>query len=259
MLAGLSTAFSFLPFILTGFRGLMELGMITGMGILLTVFADFTVLPALSQYLAVAKPSSKLSNARESERYLLRLGPTGVRTVLAAALVLSVVGAILASRVQFDLNPLRLQSKNAESVYWEKVLVENSTHSIISAAVVTDSPENVKSESAKFKALPTVSDVDNVFTLLPEPPGAKNTDFEVHCSHGSGPEAIGLDVWPRIRTTTVSAHEGGRRLQGRIDRRSSENQVQDAGRPGREMGSFQACGRANVASQGIHRRDRWIA
>ena len=34
MLAGLSTAFSFLPFILTGFRGLMELGMITGMGIL---------------------------------------------------------------------------------------------------------------------------------------------------------------------------------------------------------------------------------
>jgi hopanoid biosynthesis associated RND transporter like protein HpnN len=168
MLAGLSTAFSFLPFILTGFRGLMELGMITGMGILLTVLADFTVLPALSQYLAVKKPSAKLSNAGENERYLLRLGPTGVRTVLAAALVLSVVGAILASRVQFDLNPLRLQSKNAESVYWEKILVENSTHSIISAAVVTDSPENVRTKSAQFKALSTVSDVDNVFTLLPD-------------------------------------------------------------------------------------------
>ena len=147
MLAGLSTAFSFLPFIFTGFRGLMELGMITGMGILLTVFADFTVLPSLSHYLAVKKPSPKRSKARETDRYLLRLGPTGIRTVLAAAVVLSAAGAILASRVQFDLNPLRLQSKNAESVRWEKVLVENSTHSIISAAVVTDSPEKVLSET----------------------------------------------------------------------------------------------------------------
>ena len=70
--------------------------------------------------------------------------------------------------MQFDLNPLRLQPKNSESVYWEKVLVENSDRSIISAAVITDSPEEVKTESAKFKALRTVSEVDNIFTLLPE-------------------------------------------------------------------------------------------
>jgi len=168
MLAGLSTAFSFLPFILTGFRGLMELGMITGMGILLTVLADFTVLPALSLYLAKEKPSSKPSSgARQTKRDLLHFSPNGVRTVLFVALALSVGGAILSSGVQFDLNPLRLQSKNADSVYWEKVLVENSTHSIISAAVVTNSPEEARSESAKFKALPTVSDVDTVFALLP--------------------------------------------------------------------------------------------
>ena len=62
MLAGLSTAFSFLPFILTGFRGLMELGMITGMGILLIVLADFTVLPALSLFLAAEKPTLSRRN-----------------------------------------------------------------------------------------------------------------------------------------------------------------------------------------------------
>ena len=167
MLAGLSTAFSFLPFILTGFRGLMELGMITGMGILLTILADFTVLPALSYFLAAEKPASSRTTAQGNNRYLLRLGPTGVRAVLAAALIFSVAGSLGASGVQFDLNPMRLQSKNAESVYWEKVLVENSDRSIISAAVLTDSPEKARSESAKFKALPTVSDVDNVFSLLP--------------------------------------------------------------------------------------------
>ena len=48
LLAGLGTALSFLPFLLTGFRGLMELGVITGMGILLNLLADFSVLPALT-------------------------------------------------------------------------------------------------------------------------------------------------------------------------------------------------------------------
>ncbi len=168
MLAGLSTAFSFLPFILTGFRGLMELGMITGMGILFIILADFTVLPALSHYLAVEKPHSGRSATRENNRYLLRLDPRGVRAIIAAALILSIVGFISASRVQFDLNPLRLQPKNSESVYWEKVLVENSDRSIISAAVLTNSPEEAKTESAKFRALRTVTDVDNVFSLIPE-------------------------------------------------------------------------------------------
>ncbi len=167
MLAGLSTAFSFLPFVLTGFRGLMELGMITGMGIIFTVLADFTVLPALSLFFAAEKPLVRKSTPPEKSRYLLRLNPNGVRVVLAAALVLSAGGLVVASRVGFDLNPLRLQSKKLRIVYWEKVLVDNSTHSIISAALLTDSPEKVISESKKFKALSTVSNVDNVFTLLP--------------------------------------------------------------------------------------------
>ena len=168
ILAGLATAVSFFAFVLTGFRGLMELGMITGMGILFIILADFTVLPALSYYLAAQKSSSSKPAERVNNRYLILLGPTGVRVVLAAALVLSAAGSIRAAGVRFDLNPLRLQSKDSESVYWEKVLVENSTKSIISADLITHTPEKVMSESAKFKALPTVSDVDNVFTLLPE-------------------------------------------------------------------------------------------
>ena len=169
LLAGLSTAFSFLPFILTGFRGLMELGMITGMGILLTLLADFTVLPALSQYLAVERSRRKiLTGVSESRRDLLRLGRGGVRAVLAAALVLCLVSSFGASRVQFDLNPLRLQSQNAESVYWEKLLVENSEHSVLSAATLADSAEQAMAKAARLKSLPTVSGVDTVFTLLPE-------------------------------------------------------------------------------------------
>lgn len=168
MLAGLSTAFSFLPFVLTGFRGLMELGMITGMGILFIILADFTVLPALSRYLSVEKPYARRSPAGGNKQYLLRLGPKGIRAILAATLILCIAGSISASRTQFDLNPMRLQSKNSESVYWEKILVEKSERSIISAAALANSPEEVIAESAKFKALRTVSSVDSIFSLLPE-------------------------------------------------------------------------------------------
>jgi hypothetical protein len=168
MLAGLSTAFSFLAFVLTGFRGLMELGMITGMGILFIILADFTVLPALSGYLSVEKPLARRSAAGGNKKYLLQLSPKGVRAILAAALILCIAGSISASRTHFDLNPMRLQSKDSESVYWEKILVENSDRSIISAAVFAYSPEEVKTESAKFNALRTVSSVDSVFSLFPE-------------------------------------------------------------------------------------------
>ena len=168
MLAGLSTAFSFLPYILTGFRGLMELGMITGMGILFIILADFTVLPALSLYLADEKPLGRRWAAKGGRKYLMRLGPRGARAILAASVILSIAGSITASRVRFDLNPLRLQSRNAESVYWEKVLVDNSERSILSAAVITDSPDQARAESAKLRALPTVTEVDDIFSLLPE-------------------------------------------------------------------------------------------
>lgn len=167
ILAGLGTGVSFFSFVLTGFRGLMELGMITGMGILFTILADFTVLPALSCRLASKKRSPAKSPRRLTNNgYLLRLSPAGVRTVLALALGLSVGAALTASRVGFDLNPLRLQAKNSQSVRWEMTLVKTSTH-VISAALITDSAKKTLSESAKFKALPAVASVDNIFRLLP--------------------------------------------------------------------------------------------
>ena len=173
MLAGVSTAISFLPFILTGFRGLMELGMITGMGILFIILADFTVLPAISCYLAAGASVPGQCAGERKKRYLLRLSPGGIQSILAAALVLSVAGSLSASHVHFDLNPIRLQSKHSQSVHWEKVMVEHSKRSIISAAVITNSAQEVRAETARFKALPTVSEVDNVFSLLPGHQGVK--------------------------------------------------------------------------------------
>ncbi|MCE5333004.1 MAG: MMPL family transporter [Desulfobacteraceae bacterium] len=172
-IAGLSTACTFMPFLLTGFRGLMELGMITGMGILFTLLADFTVLPSLARYFAAGSGSSKAPREVANNRYMLHLGRLGVPATIAGAILLCTLSAISTSHVKFDLNPLRLQSENAEAVIWEKVLVENAEHSVLSVAALSDSPQQVLDMSAKLRTLPTVLDVDNVFTILPEQQEAK--------------------------------------------------------------------------------------
>jgi uncharacterized protein len=167
LLAGLGTALSFLPFVLTGFRGLMELGVITGMGILLNLLADFSVLPALTVLLG-GKAKKKIALAATPAPWdLIRFNPRHAGMVLAGAGVLAFVCLLSASQVYFDLNPMRLQAANAESVVWEKTLVENSQRSALFASAFAASPEEAKAKTKAFLALQSVSEVESVFSLLP--------------------------------------------------------------------------------------------
>ncbi len=169
LLAGLGTALSFLPFLLTGFRGLMELGVITGMGILLNLLADFTVLPALTVLLDRKPKKASASFAPTLEpRDLIRLNPSHARMVLSGTGILVLVCLLGASQVYFDLNPMRLQAANAESVVWEKTLIENSRRSALFANAFAASPEEVKAKTKAFQELRSVSEVESVFSLLPE-------------------------------------------------------------------------------------------
>ena len=166
-LAGLSTAFSFLPLVLTGFRGLMELGLITGVGIVLILAADFITLPALG-VLAAGTRKNGPRGGTDDRRNLISFTPRTAHLVLGAMGILCVASVWGARGVRFDLNPLRLQAPNAESVVWEKILVEKSERSVLSAAVFASSPEEVIAKSQALKVLPTVSEVQNIFSFLPE-------------------------------------------------------------------------------------------
>ncbi|MHC1728184.1 MAG: MMPL family transporter [Syntrophobacteraceae bacterium] len=168
ILAALGTTIAFLPFILTGFRGLMELGFITGMGIALNLIADFTVLPALT-FLLGGKSRKDASLERESGvRDLIRLNPGQARAVLSGAAVVTALCILTSSQVHFDLNPLRLQTANAESVIWGKNLIENSQRSTIFASSFASSPEELTAKKCELEALPSVREVESVFSLLPE-------------------------------------------------------------------------------------------
>ena len=167
LLAGLGTTLSFLPFLLTGFRGLMELGLITGMGILLNLVADFSVLPALTVLLGGRARREISSTTTPGPRDLISFTPRHARLALSGAGILALVCLLSASQVYFDLNPMRLQAANAESVVWEQTLVENSQRSALFASAFAASPAEARAKTGAFQALPSVSEVESVFTLLP--------------------------------------------------------------------------------------------
>lgn len=168
ILACLGTTLAFLPFILTGFKGLMELGLITGAGILLCLLADFTVLPALT-FLFGARKTRAVAAARSSmPRDFLQLNPRSARKLLWGTGALMLLCMLSASQVYFDLNPLRLQTADAESVVWEKTLIENSDRSALFASSLASSPEEVQQRAKALSALPSVSGVESALSLLPE-------------------------------------------------------------------------------------------
>jgi len=167
LLACFGTTLSFLPFVLTGFRGLMELGLITGMGLLLNLFADFSVLPALTVLVGKLSKKKAFSEETPEAEDLIRLNPGHARMILSGAGILVILCIFSASHVYFDLNPLRLQTTNAESVIWAKTLMENSQRSSLFASSFATSPEEVRAKARAFEALPAVAEVESVFSLLP--------------------------------------------------------------------------------------------
>jgi uncharacterized protein len=113
-LAAASIAAGFYAFLPTEYRGVSELGVIAGTGMIVAFVASITVLPAL---LALLRPPGERAAVGYAalaplDRFLLRRR----RSVLAVAGIVAVGSVALLPRLQFDFNPLHLRSAKVESM-----------------------------------------------------------------------------------------------------------------------------------------------
>ncbi len=166
VLSGLCAAFSFLPLVLTGFRGLMELGLITGLGMILTTLTTICVLPALTHIAEHYLPP--LPRRKQGGVGYFELGPGKARIVLVVGTVAFIMSIATAHGVKFDLNMLNLQPKGAESVIWEHRLTADAEHSALTASVLVPSLDEVRLKTAELESLPEVASVESVLSYLPE-------------------------------------------------------------------------------------------
>jgi hopanoid biosynthesis associated RND transporter like protein HpnN len=165
MAAG-STALGFLSFIPTAYRGVSELGLIAGAGMIIAFVLNITLLPAL---MTLTKPPAEketigypalapLNNWLLSHRKLL----------LPMIALLAVAGLIVASHVRFDFDPLDLKNPKTESVSTMFDAMEDPNSDAYAAEVLTPSQQDAEALASKLKQLPEVDHTMTLASFVPE-------------------------------------------------------------------------------------------
>ena len=168
LLAGLNASLSFFPLVLTGFKGLVELGIICAMGMIITTLTSLCLLPALILLFdkpGQRSPSSSLPDPIKPFFNITRPRVLAILTLSGIGLVFSAWGV---GKVRFDLNMLNLQSSKVESVIWERKLLERSDISSMYGGITARSLKEVRQKTKALESLPTVSKVQSADDLLPE-------------------------------------------------------------------------------------------
>jgi uncharacterized protein len=164
-LAALATAAGFLSFLPTAYRGLSELGLIAGVGMLIAFVTSITLLPAL---LNMFKPRSEpralgYTFLAPVDEFLERH-----RTPILIITALLILGASpLLYWLKFDFNPMNLRNPNVESVATYLQLQgepDNATNDIVALEPSLAAADAV---AAKLRALPQVARVTTLSTFIP--------------------------------------------------------------------------------------------
>lgn len=178
----LTTAGAFLAMSLTDFRGIQEMGVITGGGMILCLVPMLTLLPALLLWgtrqnridVARAAVGGKVVGEPENLRARIERQLLGrPRTVIGMVLTLCLVAAIPLSRVQFDYNLLNMQSRGLPAVVFEHKLIESAEKSVLFGAMVADSLEAAVELERRVLQLPTVATTDSMARFLTDDQAVK--------------------------------------------------------------------------------------
>ncbi len=175
-----TTAGAFLAMSLTDFRGIQEMGVISGGGLLLCLVPMITVLPVLLlrgrqnridevagarvSFEAGAEPVEPVDARARLERMWL----DRPWTVIGVVAALCVLAAVRLPSVRFDYNLLNMQSAGLPAVVFEHKLIGSSEKSVLFGALVADSLEHAAELEAKVRALPSVSSTDSMARYLSE-------------------------------------------------------------------------------------------
>jgi len=174
LLGAVTAAATFYVLMLTDFRGLQELGFISGSAILIAFVAMFTVFPAtlmLMDRRHAARPRGTVPRAMALESIHVPLVDriTGYpKTVLVVAAVLTVLSVLAFRSVHFDYNLLNLQAQGTESVVWEMKILATSGRSGFAAMSTANTLDELRAKLQAFRKLKTVSEVDSALLLIPD-------------------------------------------------------------------------------------------
>jgi len=170
-LAAAATAVAFFCFLPTDYRGVAELGLIAGVGMLVAFSATLTLLPAL---IALLHPPGEAH--MPSARWLAPADHFFERHrngVLIATTLVILAGLPLLPQLRFDFDPLNLKDPHAESMSTLRALADAPEAGTEDVNVLAPSLEEAGRIAQRLAQLPEVERTLTLNSLVPEQQEAK--------------------------------------------------------------------------------------
>jgi len=214
MAAG-STSLGFLCFIPTEYRGVSELGLIAGAGMIIAFALNITLLPALMELFRPPAEREVIGYrwAAPIDQALLRHRPA----ILAVAVLLAVVGLAITTQLRFDFDPLNLKDPKTESVSTLFDLMADPQANSYTIDILRPNLQAAQSLASDLSKLPEVDHVMTLASFVPDDQDAKlalisetNTLLSPSLALGKKPPASDDDVYVALQQLVPGLHQIGK-------------------------------------------------
>ena len=165
-IGALTTAGAFAAMAFTNFKGIQEMGIICGGGLMVCFIPMMTMLPALLLRGKQNELDHKIEqHAKEDERRAKIEKCWLERPMLVCGITatLCLLALFAGRKLYFDYNLIKMQSPRLSSVVFEQKLLDSAEKSLLYAAVTADSLTNAVALQEKFERLPSVAETQPPF------------------------------------------------------------------------------------------------
>jgi len=165
-LAAGATAAGFLSFLPTDYRGVSELGLIAGFGMLIAFATSVTILPALIRLLNPPGEPHELgfSALAPVDEFLERRRIP----IIAGTIIVVLAGLPLLYWLHFDFNPINLRSPHAESIATYLELSRDPDADTDAIQVMAPSLKDAHAVAEQVSKLPLVAHVRLLTSFIPD-------------------------------------------------------------------------------------------
>jgi len=160
-----TTAIGFFAFLPTPYLGVAELGLISGTGMGLSLFASLTVLPAA---LSLGDTEAPLRTPTSHHLGLPRWPVRWPRSVVAGGLALGAVSMVFVPRLDFDANPLNVRDPGTESVRAFQELIAEGNANPWNIEVLEPDLDAAVEEARRLSTLESVGEVRTLASYVPD-------------------------------------------------------------------------------------------
>ena len=170
----ITTSFAFLSLIISSSRGMKEMGIVTGLGLMAILLSTFLFLPLLLIF-KERRTDKKHNEIEYFERdisfnflgsFSEKLG-SRYKFTIVAAVVVTIFMLFLGSKLTFDHNYMNIEPKGLTSIALQDTVIDKFDLGMDYALILTDDVDESRELSEKYRSLKSVAMTEDLSAFLP--------------------------------------------------------------------------------------------